>query len=430
MLALADVAAALSVAIWLALVPGGTIVDTFWAAVFVPAWIVVAKVLGLYDRDQRALRHLTVDEIPQLVVWALAGTALLNVFLWATPAGTQSFGARATAWLVALASVVVLRGVVRIAWRRIVPRERAVVIGSGPLAAETRRKLELFPDIHVDIAEQLGEDELAEAEIARADRVILASGSIDEELIADLLAACRAHGVKLSVVPPARGMFGTAVRLNHVADLPVVEYNTWDVSRSTLLLKRSADVALSLAGLLVLAPLLVAIGIAVRLDSRGPALFRQTRAGQDGRTFRMLKFRTMVREAEARLPDLVALDRLRDPMFKLRDDPRVTRVGRVLRRTSLDELPQLVNVLRGDMSLVGPRPEQVELVDRYEPEHRFRLLVRPGLTGPMQVFGRGELTFEERLAVEREYIENLSLGRDARILALTVSAVVHGKGAF
>jgi exopolysaccharide biosynthesis polyprenyl glycosylphosphotransferase len=430
MLALADVAAALSVAVWLALVPGGTIVDTFWAAVFVPAWIVVAKVLGLYDRDQRALRHLTVDEIPQLVVWALAGTALLNVFLWATPAGTQSFGARATAWLVALASVVVLRGVVRIAWRRIVPRERAVVIGSGPLAAETRRKLELFPDIHVDIAEQLGEDELAEAEIARADRVILASGSIDEELIADLLAACRAHGVKLSVVPPARGMFGTAVRLNHVADLPVVEYNTWDVSRSTLLLKRSADVALSLAGLLVLAPLLVAIGIAVRLDSRGQALFRQTRAGQDGRTFRMLKFRTMVREAEARLPDLVALDRLPDPMFKLRDDPRVTRVGRVLRRTSLDELPQLVNVLRGDMSLVGPRPEQVELVDRYEPEHRFRLLVRPGLTGPMQVFGRGELTFEERLAVEREYIENLSLGRDARILALTVSAVVHGKGAF
>jgi exopolysaccharide biosynthesis polyprenyl glycosylphosphotransferase len=430
MLALADVAAALSVAVWLALVPGGTIVDTFWAAVFVPAWIVVAKVLGLYDRDQRALRHLTVDEIPQLVVWALAGTALLNVFLWATPAGTQSFGARATAWLVALASVVVLRGVVRIAWRRIVPRERAVVIGSGPLAAETRRKLELFPDIHVDIAEQLGEDELAEAEIARADRVILASGSIDEELIADLLAACRAHGVKLSVVPPARGMFGTAVRLNHVADLPVVEYNTWDVSRSTLLLKRSADVALSLAGLLVLAPLLVAIGIAVRLDSRGQALFRQTRAGQDGRSFRMLKFRTMVREAEARLPDLVALDRLPDPMFKLRDDPRVTRVGRVLRRTSLDELPQLVNVLRGDMSLVGPRPEQVELVDRYEPEHRFRLLVRPGLTGPMQVFGRGELTFEERLAVEREYIENLSLGRDARILALTVSAVVHGKGAF
>jgi exopolysaccharide biosynthesis polyprenyl glycosylphosphotransferase len=430
MLAGADAAAALTVAVWLALAPGGILVDTLWAIVFLPAWIVIAKLLGLYDRDQRALRHLTVDELPTLVVWALAGTAALNLFLWATPTGTQAFGARATACLVAFLAVTAFRAGARAAWRRIVPRERTLVIGSGPLAAETRRKLELFPDIHVDVAEQLPEDAVGHSELCRADRVILASGSLDETLIAELIAGCRSRQVKLSVVPPARGMFGTAVRLNHVADLPVVEYNTWDVSRSTLLLKRTLDVALSLVGLVLLAPVLLAVALTVRLDSRGPALFTQTRSGRDGRTFRMLKFRTMVAGAEAKLPELVALDRLEDPMFKLRDDPRVTRVGRLLRRTSIDELPQLVNVLRGDMSLVGPRPEQVELVERYLPEHRFRLLVRPGLTGPMQVFGRGELTFEERLAVEREYIENLSLGRDARILALTFSAVAHGKGAF
>jgi exopolysaccharide biosynthesis polyprenyl glycosylphosphotransferase len=430
MLAGADAAAALTVAVWLAVAPGGTLVDSLWAIVFLPVWIVIAKLLGLYDRDQRTLRHLTVDELPNLVVLALAGTAALNLFLWATPAGTQAFGARATACLVAFLAVTAFRAAARTAWRRIVPRERTLVIGSGPLAAETRRKLELFPDIHVDVAEQLPEDAVGHPELGRVDRVILASGSLDEALIAELIAGCRAQQVKLSVVPPARGMFGTAVRLNHVADLPVVEYNTWDVSRSTLLLKRSLDVALALAGLVLLSPLLLAVALAVRLDSRGPAFFTQTRSGHGGRTFRMVKFRTMVREAEAKLSDLVALDRLEDPMFKLRDDPRVTRVGRLLRRTSLDELPQLVNVLRGDMSLVGPRPEQTELVDRYLPEHRFRLLVRPGLTGPMQVFGRGELTFEERLAVEREYIENLSLGRDARILALTFSAVVHGKGAF
>jgi lipopolysaccharide/colanic/teichoic acid biosynthesis glycosyltransferase len=117
-------------------------------------------------------------------------------------------------------------------------------------------------------------------------------------------------------------------------------------------------------------------------------------------------------------------------MFKLVQDPRVTRIGRFLRRTSLDELPQLLNVLRGDMSLVGPRPEQIELVERYRPEHVFRLTVKPGLTGPMQVYGRGELTFDERLAVERDYIENLSLGRDLRILALTLTAVVGGRGAY
>ena len=137
----------------------------------------------------------------------------------------------------------------------------------------------------------------------------------------------------------------------------------------------------------------------------------------------MLKFRTMVAYAEQLLPELVPFDKLQEPMFKLPRDPRVTWVGRMLRRRSLDELPQLLNVLGGEMSLVGPGPEQVELVDRYTPEqHRFRLAVKPGMTGPMQVYGRGELTFEERLAVEREYVENLSLARDLRILALTVGA--------
>jgi lipopolysaccharide/colanic/teichoic acid biosynthesis glycosyltransferase len=152
--------------------------------------------------------------------------------------------------------------------------------------------------------------------------------------------------------------------------------------------------------------------------------------GLGGRDFRMFKFRTMGPDAEAVLPTLVRFDALDEPVFKLARDPRVTQLGRFLRRTSLDELPQLLNVLKGDMSLVGPRPEQVELVRRYKPEHRFRLMVKPGLTGPMQVFGRGRLTFEERLAVEREYIENLSLSRDLRILALTVPSVFDGRGAY
>src|SRR5204863_4589545 len=133
-----------------------------------------------------------------------------------------------------------------------------------------------------------------------------------------------------------------------------------------------------------------------------------------------------VANAEDLLEGLVPFEELSEPMFKLPHDPRVTRVGRLLRRTSLDELPQLVNVVRGEMSLVGPRPEQVELVARYSPEERFRLAVRPGLTGPMQVFGRGELSFEERLAVERDYVENISLGRDLLVLALTVGPVLSG----
>ena len=145
----------------------------------------------------------------------------------------------------------------------------------------------------------------------------------------------------------------------------------------------------------------------------------------------MIKFRTMVADAEELLPDLVPLDKLQEPMFKLSNDPRVTRVGRFLRRWSLDELPQLVNVLKGEMSLVGPRPEQVELVERYsEEQKRVRLTLKPGLTGPMQVYGRGLLTLPERLAVERDYVENLSLGRDLRILAMTLAVVLGRRGAY
>jgi exopolysaccharide biosynthesis polyprenyl glycosylphosphotransferase len=434
-LALADAVAAITVSLWLGLGPSGDLDVAFWAAVFLPMWLLLAKLHGLYDRDHRALRHLTVDELTSLLTWAMSGTVAITLLLALTPVGQPDVSRALQIWLVAASSAFVLRALARWLWRRITPPARTLVIGDGPLYEATHRKLELFRDIHVAVLPGPREPTLAallasDGWLSGLDRVILACRVVDERLLAELIARCRREQVKLSVVPPARGLFGTAVQLSHVADLPVVEYNTWDVSRSTQLLKRAIDVAVSLVALIPLAPFFGLIALAVRLESRGPVFFSQTRVGLYGRQFRMLKFRTMVENAETLLPDLVPLDRLPDPMFKLRRDPRVTRTGRFLRRTSLDELPQLLNVLRGDMSLVGPRPEQVELVERYAPEHLFRLAVRPGLTGPMQVYGRGELTFEERLAVEREYIENLSLNRDLRILALTLSAVVGGHGAF
>jgi lipopolysaccharide/colanic/teichoic acid biosynthesis glycosyltransferase len=238
------------------------------------------------------------------------------------------------------------------------------------------------------------------------------------------------RGVKLTVVPPTRGIFGTATHLGHVADLPLLDYNTWYVSPSTLALKRIFDVVASIVGLVLFSPLALLCALAILLDNGRPVLFRQLRAGENGRCFRIFKFRTMVRNAEEMLPELVSIDELRDPMFKLRSDPRVTRVGRHLRRLSLDELPQLLNVLRGEMSIVGPRPELVDLVDRYEPAHEIRLRVKPGITGPWQVYGRSELTFDEVLSVEREYVENLSLGRDLRIILMTIPAVFGRRGAF
>jgi exopolysaccharide biosynthesis polyprenyl glycosylphosphotransferase len=435
MLALADVFAVVTVAASL-VVFGPGLSAAAGALLFVPFWIVAAKLYGLYDRDHRALRHLTVDELPILFVWVITCVAAMVLVLEETQLARIGAEGAIRTLVIALAAALVLRSLARWTWRRVTPPERVVIIGSEALARCIRRKLELFSDIHASVA---GEHRAISPSALRngggwaqgVDRLILATQSIDERLIAELVAFCRREQVKLSMIPPpASGLFGTAVQLHHIADLPIVEYNTWDVSRSTLLLKRALDVSVAAVILVVTAPLFALTALAIRLSSPGRAFYVQMRAGLHGREFRIYKFRTMLADAEEVLPSLVEFDALDEPVFKLAHDPRVTPLGRFLRRASLDELPQLLNVLKGDMSLVGPRPEQVELVRRYRPEHRFRLAVKPGLTGPMQVSGRGRLSFEERLSVEREYIENLSISRDIRILALTVPSVFDGRGAF
>jgi exopolysaccharide biosynthesis polyprenyl glycosylphosphotransferase len=424
MLALADVLAATAASIVIA----SSTSHAFYALILLPGWVLIAKFLGLYDRDHVAIRHLTIDEVPAIAAWAGIGVGGLALILPQTPAGSVESGETAIAFGVAAVGAVVMCSIVRWAWRITTPPEVTAVLGGGDLARMIRRKFELFPDMHLELldgADSQPFDELA----ARVDRVIVASDSIDPGEIGGLVALCRDRQVKLSVISPLHGRAGP-VRLSRVADLPVLEYETWDPSRSTAMIKRTFDVIVSSIGLLLTAPLFPVIAVAIKLDSRGPVFFNQVRAGLDGHPFAMHKFRTMVADAEERLADVIRLDELREPAFKLADDPRVTRVGRLLRRLSLDELPQLWNVLRGEMSIVGPRPEQVELVERYRPEHRFRLSVKPGITGPMQVFGRGDLSFHERLAVELDYIENLSLARDLRIIAETVPAALRGSGAY
>jgi len=411
-----------------------------------PTWLLSAKLLGLYDRDHRVLRHVAADELSGVATWALLNLAALFIVLNSLGAGTPASATAAAMLLCTILLALTLRFAARQLWRRLVVPERVVIIGSGPLEQAARRKFELFSDLHSELVRVVDRDDLTGSD-GRFDperltplgeeaeggigRILIASPDVDEQVIAGLMPYCRRHEIKLGLVPPARGMFGTAVQLDHLAELPIVQYNTWNVSRSTRLGKRLIDLVMSALLLVVLAPAMGLIACAVQLDSRGGAFFRQRRGGQSGTPFWMWKFRTMHPGAEARLSELIQLDELEAPVFKLQRDPRVTRVGRFLRRMSLDELPQLWNVLRGDMSLVGPRPEQVDLVDCYSEEARsIRLAVKPGLTGPMQVLGRGALTFEERLAVEREYVENLSLWRDLRILLMTGAAVVQGRGAY
>jgi len=185
-------------------------------------------------------------------------------------------------------------------------------------------------------------------------------------------------------------------------------------------IRRALDVLVASSVLVLASPLLALAAIAIRLESRGPAIYRQRRVGQDGREFDVLKLRTMVAGAE-RMGAGLAVDE---------GDSRITRVGALLRRSSLDELPNLVNVIRGEMSLIGPRPTVPSQVALYDERQRGRLAIKPGLTGPMQVYGRSELTFEERLAMERDYLDNLSLGGDLAILLRTPLAILRGNGAY
>jgi exopolysaccharide biosynthesis polyprenyl glycosylphosphotransferase len=433
MLAVGDILAVAAAAIIVGLLGSGP-AAALLLVLSAPIWIVTAKLAGLYDRDHRTLRHLTVDELPWIVVWTLSSTALLTMLLVPFPALDLSAADRLMVWGTLLGLGFLFRAFFRGLWRRITPPQRVVIVGEGALAQAVVRKLDLFPDIHATIQGRIPScaqlHERLHEILGNVDRVVIACSELNEGLLERLLPICRANGVKLTIVPPTRGMFGTATHLTHIADLPLLDYNTWDISRTTVALKRVFDVVAASIALFVTLPLFVLAGLATLLDSGFPIFFRQTRGGREARPFQMLKFRTMVRDAEARLPELVRFDDLAHPMFKLRADPRVTRVGRLLRLISMDELPQLINVLRGEMSIVGPRPEQLDLVERYAPEHQFRLAVKPGITGPMQVYGRGELTFEERLAVEREYVENLSLARDMRIVLLTLPVVVGRRGAF
>jgi exopolysaccharide biosynthesis polyprenyl glycosylphosphotransferase len=426
--ALAIALTAVVVGIW-----GSGSGGSFLLVLSAPVWVVIAKIVGLYDRDHRTLRHLTVDEAPWLVVWALSGTAVLTLLLGPVPALSIQSRDRLLLFGSTLGLAFLLRALARALWRRLAPPQGLLLVGEGPLADAVVRKLELFPDIHARVVARVEDCTQLSGnlgDLRDVDRIVVASSELSEDLLEDLLPICRAHGIKLTVVPPTRGMFGTATHLAHVADLPLLAYNTWYPSRSTLALKRVFDYIVALVGVVVGLPLFLLIALAIVLDDGFPVFFRQERAGQYAIPFRIFKFRTMVRDAEDRLAELVSFDDLEAPMFKLKRDPRVTRVGRFLRRTSLDELPQLLNVLHGDMSLVGPRPELLGLVERYEPEHEFRLRVKPGITGPWQVFGRSELTFEEVLAVEREYVENLSIARDIRILLMTLPAVLTRRGAF
>ncbi len=249
--------------------------------------------------------------------------------------------------------------------------------------------------------------------------------------ILDVVRACAARNVAARVVPDLFQLSLSQVQLETLDDVPLLGIGverTW--SRSSRLVKRTLDLALVLLLAPVVLPLMGLIALAIRLDSPGPIFYNQWRVGQDGRRFQIVKFRSMVDGADSQKAELMDRNIATGPLFKIKNDPRVTRVGRWIRRFSLDELPQIINVVRGEMSWVGPRPGLPDEVAQYEPWQRQRLEAPPGITGLWQVTGRSDVAFEEMCLLDIYYIEKWSLGMDLRILARTVPRMLMGSGAY
>ncbi len=264
----------------------------------------------------------------------------------------------------------------------------------------------------------------------RADTVVL-TGPLDDEAFAVVMDAAGAAGCQLYALSRSFGLGGLEFQTVWRRGAPLVSLNRPALRGRQLLLKRALDVVVSTLGLVLLSPVFVAIAAAVRLSSSGPTFFLQTRVGLGGKAFKITKFRSMVHDAEALREDLAPKSLYPDPrLFKVKDDPRMTRLGGFLRRTSLDELPQLWNVFRGNMSLVGPRPPLPSEVDLYEDHHYTRFDVKPGITGPWQVSGRNSITdFEEVIRLETDYIRGWTIWKDLGILLRTVPVVLKMRGA-
>ncbi len=405
-------------------------------------WLAGGTLLYLYrGGGELHLSSGLLDEVRTLLVWS-SGVVVAGSLLGAS----MTRGGAAMLACVAFGLACAARSTVLLGWRRLTPPEPVLLVGGDRVRDRVGRMLELERSIKAELVAQIGgSDELVgfapadlasavrqAVELTRCQRVVVSGDDLDAAQLRAVADAARTADLKMSVLPTIGGAIGSRARLRHLAELPVLEYHCRPISRTAEIAKRSFDLVLGIAGLIVTAPVLIVIALTIHLDDRGPVFFCQLRGGRGGTPFRMLKFRTLHARADEELSALFAALPTGDPMYKISaDDPHVTRIGRFLRRTSLDELPQLINVVRGDMSIVGPRPEDYRLVQRYDAEAlSIRCGLRPGITGPMQVHGRGDLRFRERLDLEREYIENYSLVADVRILAQTVSVLMSKNGAY
>ncbi len=413
----------------------------------VPIWIALFKVYGLYDADSKRISHSTVDDFPRLCHSLVIGSLALWAYSKLVFPHRLELIQGASFFALSLVGILAGRAVGRGLLTPRTRRERALLVGNGPIAKVIARKIECHPEYGLDLVGSLGpsarESDAIEgvprlgdtpsgvgwaSALLGIDRVVVVTAGMDEESVLELLRRSSDLQIKVSMIPNLVEAIGSAVEVDDLEGVTVLGINPPTLARSSRLMKRGMDIAVAVAVLTLALPLMIVAAVAIKLTSAGPVLFTQERVGHGGRRFRIYKFRTMFRDAEERAADLRKLS-AHSAWLLLEDDPRVTRAGRILRPTSIDELPQLLNVLRGDMSLVGPRPMPPEVDELIDGWGRRRLDLTPGVTGLWQVLGRTSIPFEEMVHLDYLYVTNWSLWQDVRLLIRTLPAVTARRGA-
>jgi exopolysaccharide biosynthesis polyprenyl glycosylphosphotransferase len=415
-----------------------------------PLIVLLGKLLGLYDRDELVFHKSTLDEAPHHFQLAGLYTLLTWLLSSALVDGTFTRSAGAALWLAAFLLTSSFRFTARELARAVAPAERCMVVGrsgtrmrlAGKLTA-ARPSTEVVGYLPLDDERRvhsswkgtdrrrraLGLDDLPEL-VRQLDvhRVIVIPGEADGDTMVDAVARAKASGVKVSILPRMFEVVGSSVEFDDIDGVTVLGVRRFGLGRSSERVKRMMDLVGAGVGLVVLSPLFLAIALAIKLDSRGPVFYRQSRVGRGGRQFRMVKFRSMVQNADDLKAQLAEMNVAGGGLFKIVDDPRITRVGRFMRKLSIDELPQLFNVLHGEMSLVGPRPLVPDEDDRVDGRFRRRLRLVPGMTGPWQILGPTRVPLTEMVGIDYLYGANWSLWLDIKILLRTVGHVLRRQG--
>ncbi len=437
------------------------VVPVFFA--LMPAWLILAGLVGLYHLSERRVDESFADEIGPVIMVTTVWSWMLLVASSAFTKSTIELLGPIVAWASAIVLVLLLRTVARrIARASTWFRQPVLVIGADDAVERVLSRVLRHPELGLDPIASIciwrdsyelraldPEHELPEPAIGRVlgrpasdevqhlirdvgiSRVIVTGWSETISERTELMRTLSECGVCIDYVSgEPEALYSTAV-LHHIEGLPILTIRP-TATRVTRSLKRVIDVTASAVGLALLSPLLAFVALRIRLDSSGPVLFRQPRAGIDSSEFELLKFRTMVEGADEMREELRANDDqlAARKMLKLRRDPRVTSFGATLRRWSIDELPQLWNVLRGDMSLVGPRPLPLDEARHIDGHFAERLKMRPGITGPWQIHGRSDIPFDDMVKLDYMYVASWTMREDLRLLVRTVGAVFHGRGAY